>query len=151
MPQDPDNAPEQHPDPEIGRLTMRALLDAERDRLMREHAERERRARREAQDERVKALRKEREGRARQVHARRLKAMGEATERMGVHVGTASRSLRAALREISAVSAPRHSAEGQEQQRLIRALRASLGALRRAGAREFHETDIDLGAEIDAL
>lgn len=157
MAQDPDN-PQEPPqegapqEPSEGeRRTIREVIQAQHEAALREKEAERTAARRKRREERIERRRTEREDRARQVHARRLKALNEAKERAAAHVGDATRSLRAALRQISEVGAPRHTAEGREQQRMAQALLNAMGALRRVGRGTFHETDIDLGAEVDAL
>jgi hypothetical protein len=152
MAQDPDNSTDATPVTEqVERQTIREVLEAQHQARVLEQQEAERARRIKRREDRVKQHRAERETRARQAHARRLKALNEVNEQVGAHVGSASRSLRAALRAVSEVSAPRHTEEGREQQRLVRALQTAMGALRGVGRGDFHETDIDLGAELDAL
>ena len=148
MVQDSDNPQEA---PEQDRLTIREVIRAQHETVMQEQAEARTAARRKQRDERAKQRRTEREDRARQTHARRLKALNDSAGRVTAHVATAARSLSAALRDATDTPAPRHTAEGREQQRMVREIQAALGAIRRVGRGAFHETDIDLSAEIDAV
>lgn len=157
MAQDPDNPQEppkegafQEPS-EVERRTIREVIQAQHAVALREQEQERLAARRQEREERSQKRRKVREDRARQVHAHRVKALNEAKERVGAHVSDASRSLSAALRDLSETQAPRRTPEGREQQRMAQALLAAMGALRRVGRGTFHETDIDLAAEVDAL
>jgi len=151
MAEDTQDPTDTAPLPEIDRQTIREVIQAQHEFEM-ERLEGVRRAvQHKKREERVENFQKRQEKRAREAHARRVKSLQEANERVGAHVSTASRSLRAALGALTSVSAPRHTAEGREQQRIIRSLQAAIGSLRRVGSGEFYESDIDLGSELDAV
>lgn len=151
MAEDSDNMTDMPISDEIERQTIREVIQAQHDHEVRQAQEAHLAARRKQHDDRITDYREGRETQAREAHAQRQKALSEADQRVSANVGDASRSLRAALRAVTEVVVPRHTPHGQEQQRVIRSLQAAMASLRRVGRAEFHETDIDLGAELDAL
>lgn len=150
----PQDAPQGEVVPEFSeeeRRTLRDVIQSQQETSLEEEQSARRAVRRKKRDERAVQRRTEREDRARQTHAHRLKALNGSTQRVSAHVGTAARSLSAALRALTEVPMPRHTAEGREQQRVAHALKAALGAVRRVGRGTFHETDVDISAETDAV
>jgi len=150
-PQDPSQGNPVQGAPEMDRSTIREVIQAQHETVLQEQAEARAVARRKGRQERAAKRKTQLEDRARQVHAKRVKALNDSSARVSAHVGTASRSLSAALRVATEFPMPRHTAEGREQHRIVRALEAALASIRRVGRGTFHETDIDLSAEVDAV
>jgi hypothetical protein len=129
-------------------IAREALLSQVEERR-REEALRESIRRREARDERAKQRRKERLGEARKRKAARRQVLNKTNDRVRSHVSDASRSLRAALQDASSVSVPRHSEEGRNQQRVVRALQDAIRSLRRVGASRLDSEDFDVDLDVD--
>lgn len=133
----------------VNRQTIRESIIAQIEAQRLEAIEQEKAARRRARDERVKRKRAADIRTARNRKGRRLRALNESNERVRGNVAAAARSLRAALRAATEVSAPRHSPEGRAQQRMVRQLEAALGSLRGVGAGKFDETDFEVDLDLD--
>lgn len=133
--------------PVTGRQTIREVMEALRVAQQKEMLEErlaERKRRREAKESRIRERREREKRRIQAAKARRQTALKSAQGKVAQHVATASRELRAALRDTMAVPMPRHSPEGREQLRIQRSIENALAALRSAGRGTFYETDIDL-------
>lgn len=130
-----------------GQPSIREVMEAVRaaqEEEMRAEALAERKRRRKAQENRVRERRERQVTRAREAKARRQKAITDAQGKVAHHVSAATRELRAALRDATAVPMPRHSAEGREQLRVRRSIENALAALRRVGRGHFYDSDLDL-------
>lgn len=133
----------------VERQTIRESIIAQIEAQRLEAIEEEKARRRRAREERTRKRRAADITTARERKGRRLRALNEANERVRSNVGQAARSLRAALRAATEVSAPRHSPEGRVQQRTIRNIEAALASLRGAGVRDFDETDFEVDLDLD--
>lgn len=84
-------------------------------------------------DDSAKAAEERKASEAKKTRSERLQQFAESRQRIQGHIGTASSSLREALREASALRIPRYSPEGVAHARLLRSLDDALNSLRRVG------------------
>lgn len=145
-----DKNPEEGP--VTGRQTIREVMAAVRvaqEEEMHQEVLADRKKRKEATETRIKTRRERQVKQAREVKARRYKALKDSQGKMTNHVTAASRALRAALEEASSVQLPRHSPEAREQVRIRRSIEGALSALRQVGRGTFNETDVDLDFDLE--
>ena len=138
---------------QVERQTIRQVMAALREEQEQEkfaQAQQKVAKKREQRAEQLRRARKERENRARERHAARTKALKDSNSKVAAHVADASRALRAALRDATETPMQRRSAEGREQQRIVRSIQTAMGALRRIGGGSFYETDVDFDLDLDA-
>lgn len=111
---------------------------------MHEEALQERKRRRKVKEKRVQERQERHKKQAQAAKTRRQSVLNEANGKMANHIAVASRELRAAFRDATAIALPRHSQEGREQVRIRRSIEGALSALRQIGRGTFHVSDVDL-------
>jgi hypothetical protein len=152
----PENlkAPEKEPDasPELAKIERQSIHEAIaslNDAQLQERIDAERAARRREHEEKTRVFKVRRTEEARRARTQRVRALVSAEEKVQAHVAAASRSIRAAIRELTDLPLPRHSREAREQRRAITTLGTALGSLRAAGRRMSVSEDADIDPDLD--
>lgn len=149
MSQDENASPTDEPLVPTTRETIREALLALAEERRREVVDFEEDRKRSHREKQAKVRREVREKRSRSRKAAMLRSVNESNERVRNHLSDASRSLAAALRSATEHKFPRHSEEGRQQDRTIRALENALGAVRRVGAGRYDEDNFEVDLDLD--